>query len=107
MRLVSDGRLAGHPSRRSRRHASLSGQNNVRTARGSTVRPRAGSQRLRTDPELFAGYVGEGESAKAVAKELRLEYMRVTWKDEDPGAAALVGRGVLGEHGSCGHLVAS
>ena len=53
------------------------------------------------------GYVGEGESAKAVAKELRLEYVRVTWKDEDPGAAALVGRGVLGEHGSCGHLVAS
>jgi hypothetical protein len=53
------------------------------------------------------GYVGEGDSAKAVAKELRLEYVQVTWKDEDPGAAALVERGVLGEHGSRGHLVPS
>jgi hypothetical protein len=53
------------------------------------------------------GYVGEGDSAKAVAKELRLEYVQVTWKDEDLGAAALVERGVLGEHGSCGHLIAS
>jgi hypothetical protein len=79
----------------------------VRTARGSTVRVRAGSQRLRTDPALFVGYGGEGDSAKAVAKELRFEYVQVTWKDEDPVAAALVEREVLGEHGSCGHLVAS
>ena len=79
----------------------------MRTARASTVRARAGSQRLRTDPALFVGYVAEGDSAKAVAKELRLEYVQVTWKDEDPGAAALVDHGVLGEHGSCGHLVAS
>jgi hypothetical protein len=86
---------------------SLRGQNNVCTARGSTVRARAGGQRLRTDPALFVGYVGEGDSAKAVAKELRLEYVQVTWKDEDPGAAALVERGVLGEHGSRGHLVPS
>jgi hypothetical protein len=63
-------------------------------ARASTVRARAGGQRLRTDPALFVGYVGEGDSAKAVAKELRLEYVQVTWKDEDPGAAALVERGV-------------
>jgi hypothetical protein len=43
---------------------------------------------------LFMGYVGEGDSAKAVAKELRLEYVQVTSKDEDPGAAALVERGL-------------
>jgi hypothetical protein len=53
------------------------------------------------------GYVGEGDSAKSVAKELRLEDVQVTSKDEDPGATALVEHGVLGEHGLCGHLVAS
>jgi hypothetical protein len=68
---------------------SLRGQNNVRTAWGSTVRARAGGQRLRTDPALFVGYVGEGDSAKSVAKELHLEYVQVTSKDEDPGAAPL------------------
>ncbi|MCA1718024.1 MAG: Flp pilus assembly complex ATPase component TadA, partial [Actinobacteria bacterium] len=49
---------------------------------------------------LSMGYVSKADLAEALAKRLRLEYLEITERDVDRGAASLVDRRVLRKHGA-------
>ncbi len=49
---------------------------------------------------LSLGYVSKADLARALARRLRLEYIELTERDVDKGAAALVDQKVLRKHGA-------
>jgi type IV pilus assembly protein PilB len=49
---------------------------------------------------LSLGYIDEADLAKSLAKRLRLEYIELTERDVDRGAATLVDQKVLRKHGA-------
>ena len=49
---------------------------------------------------LSLGYVQEADLGRALARRLRLDFMKLSERDVDKGAATLVDQGVLRKHGA-------